>query len=102
MQNEFARQGEFLWGEDAKRLLALEDPIGWLLSSDGWKELHKIGTEQANNRVEILLSSQPRPHGPSDDFLKGAIFGIRLLLGTPTTIMQQARELHEQRAKEIN
>ncbi len=80
----------------------MEDDIGRLLASDGWKHLITISEAQVAARTEMLLSYEPRPHGPSDDFLKGAIYGIRLQLQTPQTIMQQAQELHAQRAEEIN
>lgn len=92
----------FLWGPDANRIIEMEDDIGRLLASDGWKRLQEIGTVQCDHRKELLLSYKPRPDGPSDDFLKGAIFGIRLILDTPAYIMEQARELHEARAEEIN
>lgn len=95
-------QDEFLWGADAKRIIELEDPMGRLLADEGWKELSKIGHEQANLRQEILLSSRTRPEGPSDDFLKGAIYGIRLLLTTPHIIMEQAKQLHDERAEDLN
>jgi hypothetical protein len=93
---------EFLHGEDARRILDMEDHIGAMLASEGWKTLSTIGQEQANLRQTILMSWAPRPQGPSDDFLKGAIYGIRLLLDTPRAIMEQAQELHASRAEELN
>lgn len=95
-------KNEFLHGEDARRILAMEDDIGRLLQSDGWKRISEIGAQQALLRQEVLLNWKPRPDGPSDDFLKGVIFGIRLLLETPRAIMEQAQELHAQRAEELN
>lgn len=93
---------EFLHGEDAQRILAMEDDVGTLLASPGWKAISQIGDSQASLREQILLNWAPRPAGPSDDFLKGVIFGIRLLLDTPRAIMEQAKELHEARAEELN
>ncbi len=93
---------EFLHGEDAQRILKMEEAMGRMLASDGWKALSQIGDQQALLRQEVLLSWKPRVDGPSDDFLKGAIYGIRLILGTPSAIMEQAKELHEARAEELN
>jgi hypothetical protein len=93
---------EFLWGEDAKRLLSLEDPMGFLIKSEPWAKLKEIGEEQKRVRHEMLLSPRIRPEGPSDDFLKGAIFGINLLLSTPYQIMEAAKTLHGERAKDLD
>ena len=94
------KQLNFLWGEDAKRLLGMEDPMGYLVASEGWKLLGEIAQGMKQVRIDLLLAPS-RPPGPSDEFLKGAIYGINLLLDTPKTIMSQAEDLHAERAKEI-
>lgn len=66
-----------------------------LVGHEGWAELQMISVEQIRTRVKILLgSSAQRPEGTaSDEYLKGVVYGIQLMLETPEIIIRQAREL---------
>lgn len=73
-----------------------------MMATEGWKELQRIGEAQVRLREGIvLLPSHEWPEGsPSLEFLKGALYGIRLIISTPARIVQQATELRHEKQDE--
>lgn len=80
-----------------------------LLEHPGWKELVTIAEEQIKVRLNILqmpLDSLPEGYKSMDfqsramalETVKGAIIGIRLVLGTPLGIIETAKAISAQKA----
>jgi hypothetical protein len=89
--------------DDEQELLDLGELLEPMLASLPWQKLKEIGGAQAAIRENLvsLPEHEWRKDGPSLEFLKGAVFGIRLILGTPESIVREAtRTRHERQVEE--
>ncbi len=65
-----------------------------LLQSPGWKTLIRIAEAQSLGRKnEVLLKPTENPY--QQEYLKGEITGIELILRTPGTVVETAKALIE-------
>lgn len=85
--------------EDATQLLALARDMRELLEHPKWKTLAKIGEGQSLNWQMILATETDVSSERKDAYYKGIIFGIRLILGTPSKIIAEADEIIRQMEK---
>lgn len=85
-------------------LLAVEqgEALAQMLASPGWEILAEIGERQAKTREDLLLlaAHQWPANAPSLEYLKGVVFGIRLIVTTPAHMVSESTRLrHEMQAK---
>jgi len=83
--------------QDEQEMLSHGEMAARLLNNADFQELQRINEVQSQIRVELLLqSSSTRPAGsPSDEWLKGAVFGILLPLNTLKRMLTDSNELRE-------
>jgi hypothetical protein len=85
--------------DDEKQLVQTSRLMQDLKGLVAWQELERIGQAQIAVRREMLLlpeHQQNREDGPSEEFLKGAIYGIDLILQTPSYIIRDAQGILEE------
>ena len=79
--------------EDSRLLIRRKHLMESLIELPEWKELESIGKAQADNHLQMLLASGSAGDERSDVYKKGVVYGIRLLLGTPSKIIEDANEI---------
>lgn len=73
-----------------------------LIETPAWKELLAIGSAQIDGQISSLLEA-PRDEidgalwSLKSEYRKGVIYGIKVILGTPTATIFTARELNSDR-----
>lgn len=93
-----------LTDEDVRTNLRRARLFRELIETDAWKELWAIGNAQIASHLETLISA---PSGELDGqsdvlqtyFRKGAIFGIKIILGTPSGTIALANDLSSHRTE---
>lgn len=69
-----------------------------LVKTPAWTVLTSIGQEQVNAQLSALMSHEsPRD---LDQYRKGVISGIKLILNTPALVLEHRREILESRRSE--
>lgn len=93
-----------LTDEDVRTNLRRARLFRELIETEAWKELWAIGNAQIAAHLETLISA---PSGELDGqsdvlqtyFRKGAIFGIKIILGTPSGTIALANDLSSHRTE---
>lgn len=81
---------------DEREIMAQAAVFDELVNTDGWKLLFKLGKAQQQTHIGQMMSvSSSRD---MDQFRKGAVFGIEVLLGTPTGIFEHRKTIRAARA----
>lgn len=80
--------------DDAKEFLRRMRLFQPMLNSDAWRELMAIAEAQKNaQRVVLEQPTKSRLDEREHNYRKGIIFGINLMMTTPSMIIDQAKDI---------
>lgn len=90
---EIAKQSS----SDEEEILRLGTIFEEFVKQPGWVLLAAIASKQQENHMSNLLNVQSTRD--ADQFIKGLIFGQKLLLATPALTMEHRKDILQQRKK---
>ena len=69
-----------------------------MVATEAWKELEKISLAQCAGQFDIIMkppiaTSDGLAHMLRDNYHKGVVFGIKLMIATPHATILQAKEI---------
>src|SRR5687767_863537 len=80
--------------DDAKEFLRRMRLFSPMLGSDAWKELMTIAEAQKQaQRIVLEQPTKSRLDEREHNYRKGIIFGINLMMTTPSMIIDQAKDI---------
>lgn len=88
--------------DDERRILRQGRALGEMLGTEGWKEYEKILQAHCEERLALLLlplgdskHTEAMMAAVGQEYIKGAVYGLRLALSLPASTVEQSRELQD-------